>query len=127
MQLVEQTSATQPPIDAVGDRWLTISGERWERSVMLAPERVQAWDCHALDALDMAAFQAAIELKPEVLLLATGTTLRFPAASLRLQMQAQGLGLEVMDHRGAARTYNLLVAEGRRVAALFLIESSAAD
>ena len=122
MQLVEQYSATQPPIDGIGDDWLSIGGRRWQESVMLAPERVEAWSCRQLYALDPAAFAAAIEIQPEVLLLATGTRLRFPSTALRMELQRQGLGLEVMDHRGAARTYNLLVSEGRRVVALFLIE-----
>lgn len=123
MQLVEQYSATQPPIDGIGDHWLSVDGERWEESVMLAPDCVAAWNCPDFDALSSESLQPAIAQQPEVLLLATGTEQRFPSPQLRMQLQQQGLGLEVMDHRGAARTYNLLVSEGRRVVALFLIET----
>ncbi len=123
MQLVEQYSATQPPIDGIGDHWLSVDGARWERSVMLAADCVEAWDCPSFDALSIDSLQAAIAQQPEVLLLATGPEQRFPSAQLRLELQQQGLGLEVMDHRGAARTYNLLISEGRRVVALFLLEA----
>ncbi len=90
---------------------------------MLSPEGEDLWDCSAFDQLDVAAFASALAHEPEVLLLATGTRLRFPAANLRIELQQQGVGLEVMDHRSAARTYNLLASEGRRVVALFLIET----
>lgn len=123
MQLVEQYSATQPPIDAVGEGWLQIAGKRWQQSLMLAPDQIQAWDCDSWSELAIGAFDPALQFKPEVLLLATGPQLRFPAPELRMALQQQGLGLEVMDHHGAARTYNLLVSEGRRVVALFLIEA----
>ncbi len=123
MQLVEQHGATQPPIDAVGDVWLEVAGKRWERSVMLGPNGEDYWACGSFDELDSGAFAKALAYEPEVLLLATGPRLRFPDAQLRVELQVQGVGLEVMDHRSAARTYNLLASEGRRVVALFLIES----
>ena len=127
MQLVEQYSATQPPIDAIGDGWLEVAGTRWQSSVMLSPDGQVAWNCTDFERLSAAHLAPALALQPEVLLLATGSQLRFPSAELRLLLQQQGLGLEVMDHRGTARTYNLLASEGRRVIALFLIEPAASQ
>jgi len=55
-------------------------------------------------------------------LLGTGRRLRFPAAELSAPLVQAGIGLEVMDLRAACRTYNVLVAENRRVAAALLFD-----
>jgi uncharacterized protein len=54
-------------------------------------------------------------------LLGTGVTLRFPHPSLTKALIASKIGIEVMDTNAACRTYNILTAEGRRVAAVLLI------
>lgn len=55
---------------------------------------------------------------PEILFLGTGARMALPPAALRERCQALGLALEPMDTGAAARTYNVLLIEGRRVAAL---------
>jgi len=60
-------------------------------------------------------------LKPELVLLGTGSTQRFPPGAIRAALTACGVGLEVMDLGAACRTFNVLVQEERQVAAaLFL-------
>jgi uncharacterized protein len=62
-----------------------------------------------------------LALKPELVLLGTGPSQRFPPAVIRGTFAARGVGLEVMDLGAACRTFNILVQEERRVvAALFL-------
>lgn len=60
----------------------------------------------------------ALAPRPEVLLLGTGATLVWPPADLRRAAREAGLALEAMDSRAAARTWNVLVQEGRLVACL---------
>ena len=122
MALMEHASAFPTTLRAVGERWLQTQTERWERSVMLTPERAQAWPVEQLEALQASDFAVALSTGPQVLLLATGTRLRFPRPELLAELRRGGVGLEVMDHRAAARTFNLLLGEGRQVTALFLIE-----
>jgi len=63
-----------------------------------------------------------LALQPELVLLGTGPTQRFPSAALRSAFTARGVGLEAMDLGAACRTFNILVQEERRVAAvLFFI------
>jgi uncharacterized protein len=54
-------------------------------------------------------------LDPEVVLLGTGATQVFPAASVMAFCMGRGIGIEVMANAAAARTFNVLASEGRRV------------
>ncbi len=62
-----------------------------------------------------------LALDPELVLLGTGPRQIFPAASFRAQFLSAGIGLEVMDTAAACRTFNVLVAEQRRVVALLMV------
>jgi uncharacterized protein len=61
--------------------------------------------------------------RPEVVLLGTGTRQRFPHPRLSASLAAARVGFEVMDTQAACRTYNILVAEGRRALAVLLLDS----
>ncbi len=63
----------------------------------------------------------ALALEPELVLLGTGERQIFPAASVGAQFLRAGIGFEVMDTGAACRTFNVLVGEKRRVAALLLL------
>ncbi len=122
MALTELGNTSASTLRAVGDDWLETMQQRWESSVMLWSEGAQDWPVQSMDELTEADFNAALATSPQVMLLATGTTLRFPSHALLASLRRRGVGMEVMDHRAAARTFNLLLSEGRRVTALFLIE-----
>lgn len=83
------------------------------------PEGAADWNPPALDALSPADFASLRGVDPalDLVLLGSGAALRRPARTLYDALSAQGMALEVMDSRAAARTYNLLAGEGRRVAA----------
>jgi len=105
-----------------GPGYVSINGERHERSLILLPDRIVAWPVSAFEALTEADFELLAGLQLEVVLLGTGQRLRFPSPPLtRLLVQAR-IGVEVMDTAAACRTYNILLAEQRRVAAALLIE-----
>jgi len=61
------------------------------------------------------------ELAPEVVVLGTGDTLRFPDSQLTIELMIQGIGVEVMATPAACRTYNILVNEGRNVALAMML------
>ena len=66
--------------------------------------------------------QAIAELGCPIVLLGTGSRQRFPAAALLRPLIQRRVGIEVMDSYAACRTYNILMAEGRDVAAALIIE-----
>ena len=61
------------------------------------------------------------QLEPEIALLGTGDRQRFPHPRLIQALMARGIGVEVMDTSAACRTYNIVMLEGRRVAAALLL------
>ncbi len=95
----------------------------YTRSLIVRPHRLETdWPVSAVDELVLDHLQSVLESPPEVLLIGTGAAQRFPERSLWRQLQERGLGVEVMDTAAACRTYNLIMAEGRDVAAALIIE-----
>ena len=86
---------------------------------------VENWTPTRVEEIDDEAMQIIANLQPELVILGTGERQQFPHPSLLATLLRSGIGVEVMDNRAAARTYNLLAAEGRRAVAAFLL--SAAD
>lgn len=66
-------------------------------------------------------FKALIECQPEVIIFGSGDALKFPNNELRREFNNLNIGLEVMDSGAACRTYNVLLSEGRNVAAAILL------
>lgn len=112
-------------ITAYGDDHVTIDGRRLQRSLLLLPERIdETWGPDRFDALQSGHCADLAQLACDVLLLGTGRRQRFPAPSLLRSIYESGRGIEIMDTAAACRTYNILVAEGRRVAAALIIETT---
>jgi uncharacterized protein len=107
---------------AYGTGYVEVNGRRYVRSLLVLPDRVVAdWGPGRFDALGPAHLEALVALAPEVVLLGTGATLRFPAPEISRPLVEARIGLEVMDAPAACRTFNILVAEGRTVAAALLL------
>jgi uncharacterized protein len=89
------------------------------------PDRIaEDWNVESLDLLAREDIKALVSLKPELVLLGTGDTLRFPDPRLLEDLMAARIGAEVMDTRAACRTYNILAEEGRNVAAALIIPAA---
>jgi uncharacterized protein len=71
--------------------------------------------------LDANAIASVLALQPEVVLLGTGARTIFPSQAVLAEFLKRGIGLETMDNAAAARTFNVLVGEGRRAVAIFLL------
>ena len=104
-----------------GPGYTLVNGVRYEHSLVVTPERViEDWRVPNFDALDASHFEFLLAIKPEIVLLGTGATLRFPQPALARRLLEAHIGFEVMDTAAACRTYNILSAEGRNVAAAVL-------
>lgn len=85
------------------------------------PDRTMDWPVATMAELDEASFAAIVERGDiEILLLGTGARLMPVSAEIRLALKRAGIVVEPMDTGAACRTYNVLVAEDRRVAAALL-------
>ena len=98
-----------------------VNGERYGHSIVVLAEEVRCdWDAAGFDQLTDAHFAYFLALKPDVLLLGTGATQRFPHPRLYRALTDAGIGVECMSTPAACRTYNILVAEDRKVVAAIL-------
>jgi len=111
-------------IDAYGDGGFRVSGTRVEGSVIVYPDRLSPWAATALadvTAIALADVVAAGRAgRVELLLLGTGVRMAQIDRGLRQELRAAGVVVEVMDTGAACRTYNVLLAEGRKVAAALI-------
>jgi uncharacterized protein len=112
-------------IRRVGDASIAVVDRELSASFLLAPDRlVENWPVADVSVLDERAVEPVLALQPEVVLLGTGSRQRFPAAAFMAGFLRRGIGIEVMDNAAAARTYDLLAGEGRRVVAAFILPSA---
>jgi uncharacterized protein len=82
---------------------------------------IEDWLVQSFENFSEEHFELLLPLQPEIVLLGTGATLRFPSPSVTKKLIEIKTGVEVMDTNAACRTYNILMAEGRNVAAALLI------
>jgi uncharacterized protein len=120
VKLLASGPTTQHRFTAYGEGYVMVNGARHAASVIVLPERIEPWAAANFDALTEAHFAALAALAPEVVLLGTGSRLRFPSPRLTAALTRAGIGLEVMDVQAACRTYNILADEERHVAAALL-------
>ncbi len=105
-----------------GEGYVAVNGIHHTRNVAVLPgQLLPDWTSASFETLTEADFARLADLAPEILLLGTGNSLRFPSPALLQPLMTARIGLEVMDTQAACRTYNILVAEGRRVAAAILL------
>ncbi|MBI4293059.1 MAG: Mth938-like domain-containing protein [Betaproteobacteria bacterium] len=105
-----------------GQGYVMVNGERHDKSLVVLPRRIVTdWAASTFEALAAEHLAVLLDLECEVVLLGTGSVLRFPRPELLQPFSAKGIGVEVMDVHAACRTYNILMAEERKVAAALLI------
>jgi uncharacterized protein len=91
-------------------------------SVVITADRIVDWPVASLADVAPPALERVLELQPEIVLLSTGATQRFPEPAAYAHVQGRGIGFEVMEIGAACRTYNVLLSEDRRVALALLFE-----
>ena len=101
---------------------IIVNQDSYTRSLVVLPGQLVAdWPPQAFEELALAHLAALVTLRPELVILGTGRRQRFPRAELLAPLVEAGLGWEVMDTGAASRTYNILMSEGRNVAAALLM------
>ena len=110
-------------IQRVSELAITVNGEPYGRTIALTPEQVfENWDPKPIADLKVTDFEALLEIAPEIILLGTGRNNVFPPRELTFAFARRRIGLECMDTAAAARTFNVLTAEGRQVAAVLYLQ-----
>lgn len=122
MDLLPRIPADRQVINAYGDGGFRISGRRWTESVLVFPQAIQPWGVGAFAEATAASLEPVfgIEPKVELLLFGCGPAMAFVPKDLRASLRSRGVVVEGLDTGAACRTYNLLMGEGRRVAAALI-------
>jgi uncharacterized protein len=120
MQLSQDLPDFRYVLRAVREGAIVVNDRELTSSFVLAPNAlVEDWTpAEPLRAEDLS---AVLAMDPEIVLLGTGATQCFPAADVMAACLTRGIGIEVMNNAAAARTFNVLAGESRRVVAAFLL------
>jgi len=106
-----------------GDGYVEVNRARYNASLLVSGDRlVVDWPAGSVDTLGADHLAAILELKPEIVLLGSGRSFRFPEPSKLAPLHQARIGVEVMDTPAACRTYNILLGEGRGVVAALIVD-----
>jgi len=112
-------------IRAYSEDSITVNDRVMRQSVVVTPEQIITdWPPQRFQDLAEGHFEVLLRLMPEIVVLGTGRRQRFPHPQWLRPLLEHGIGVEVMDTSAACRTYNIVTAEGRYVAAALLIGST---
>jgi uncharacterized protein len=114
-------------VTAYDEEGVEINAVRFTNSLLVLPESPPvAWPVASFDALSAEDFARIDATRPDVVILGTGARQRFVHPRLTAALSSRRIGVESMDNQAACRTYNILMAEGRKVALALIIEPPAA-
>ncbi|MBS1229626.1 MAG: hypothetical protein H6R17_2903 [Proteobacteria bacterium] len=121
MKLQIAQTEGQNTVTAYGEGYVSVNAVRHSGNLVVLPDRlISDWTMARFETLSIADFEFLATLDTEIVLFGTGDQLRFPRPELLQPLIKAQKGLEVMDIQAACRTYNVLIGEGRRVAAALL-------
>ena len=122
MQLVHEQPDFEYFLRGADGSAALVNDRRLTSSFIVAPDRmVEHWPVSDATRLTPDDLAPLLALQPELIVLGTGGTQAFPPPEAQAACLSQGIGLEAMTNAAAARTYNVLAGEGRRVVAGFVL------
>lgn len=115
MRLTEVTFEGPQPVEGYGDGFFRIAGEVHTGATAILPDGIHAWG----GLTDFSLFLTRAR-EIDVLFVGMGARIAPLPGAMRDALEAAGIGVEIMATPTACRTYNVLLSEGRRVAAALL-------
>lgn len=108
-------------IESYGPRGFRVSGLAYQGSILVFPDKVESWMAAIMAEVNFASLKPLLDHGGvEILLLGCGKSIARLPEELRQALRRQGIVVDAMDTGAACRTYNVLLAEERRVAAALL-------
>jgi len=123
MKLHSTETQQYQTVTSYDDSGVEINAVRFDHSLLVLPETAPvAWPVTSFDQLTAAHFEQIDATRPDVVIFGTGLRQRFVHPKLTTALTSRRIGVECMDNQAACRTYNILMAEGRKVALALIIE-----
>jgi uncharacterized protein len=112
-------------ITGYGPGYVEINQTPYNHAVLISSDgAIAQWPVQSFEGLEASHFAQMVDLKPELILIGTGSRQRFPSPELLKTLISAKIGFEIMDSQAACRTYNILVGEGRQVLLALIVESA---
>ncbi|MEJ2061109.1 MAG: Mth938-like domain-containing protein [Gammaproteobacteria bacterium] len=122
MKFTEEVNESSFVIHAYEAGFVNVNETLYRSSLIVSPNFIKPdWRPETFEELCAEDLAPVLELQPEILLIGTGGRHQFPHPQILRDIYAAGIGVEIMETGAACRTYNILMAEGRRVAAALLM------
>ena len=115
MRLTEVSYGQAQAIDGYGPGFFRVGGHVLKGACLITP-----WDAGPWGGLDDTAVPLTLAGRIDVLFLGMGRDIAHPPKAFRAALEGVGIGVEVMSSPAACRTYNVLLGEGRLIAAALL-------
>lgn len=122
MEFNDVTSQSDTSLSSYGNNGFRIGEQHYEGSILITPKGYYPWDVSDISAFSYESLKRIIDQQAEIdiLLIGTGDTMVFLSKAHRNRLEAANFSVDVMATGAAARTYNILLAEGRKVAAALI-------
>lgn len=122
MQLTLENPDFRYLLRGISAEGVLVNDKTLKSSFILTPnELIENWRPTSSLELVVDDMQALLDLNPVLVILGTGSRQQFPSAAVMAACLTRGVGIEVMDNAAAARTFNVLATEGRKVVAGFIV------
>ena len=122
MQLTLDERASPLLIRGLGDGQIRIADTTYDQSVLITASRVhERWPVRSVAEINVTHWAAILDAAPAILILGTGASLQFPEPAQTAPLITRQIGVEIMDTAAACRTFNVLLSEGRSVAAAIIL------
>ena len=123
MKLQSDPHSGANTITGYGPGYVEINQTPYSHAVLLSSDcAISEWPVQSFEGLAATHFAQMVDLKPELILIGTGSRQRFPSPELLKPLISAKIGFEIMDSQAACRTYNILVGEGRQVVLALIVE-----
>jgi uncharacterized protein len=120
MDITPLISTKNSVIQSYGANGFKISGTHYQGAVLVTPTKVVPWDKAALDSISARDLNEEIK-KCDVLFIGTGKEMQHLSPQQRDEFKNNKINVETMDTGAACRTFNVLMSDGRNIAALLFV------
>ncbi|MBL4801146.1 MAG: Mth938-like domain-containing protein [Emcibacter sp.] len=122
MEFKEVTSQVDTSISSYGDGGFRIGEQRSKGSILITPKGYYPWEATDIASITFDSLKCVIDQKADIdiLLIGMGEKMAFLSKAFRTSLELENIAVDVMSTGAAARTYNILLSEGRKVAAALI-------